>query len=393
MRPFLICCLFLTVHVHAQTPEYSVSDTLTVSVASLPVETDRVERITFLGDTEQHLELRGGTEIDLPALAFVDATEEIYRGEVRLETTEILTSAAALLDQVTTNLENGDFLESRGMIDVRAFTPSGDTLRLAPGKEMSIGIPQRDTFDLNGFAIYAGTRRWGTTAWRRQTIAWAAETKLTYPIYHYERMTRTERLALQTQRDSFVEAQLERGRPPKVVSRQMRRMADRQRRRRRSTRRKRPFRYTRSGRDYAELKRRNILGNARWKYYADTTRNPVRRNFLRFRVPSLGLFNVDRPYRPLPNGARRNVIVHGDHPQLRLLLRDEFVVLSGQRRSDHTIFYDIPIRQAIRLVSLERRPGGRCRVGWLDATSGADGYAIREFREMAGTEVETFLDR
>jgi hypothetical protein len=99
------------------------------------------EQYTFNADSGVVIERPTGTTIKIPASAFINNKGEIVKGNLSLKVREFHSSEDIFRSGIPMSVNNSrsDFLESAGMIELRAFA-NGDTLELATGKNATISL-------------------------------------------------------------------------------------------------------------------------------------------------------------------------------------------------------------------------------------------------------------
>lgn len=107
---------------------------------------------TFLPEHDVKFIANGGTQLAIPANAFVDAKGNLITTEIELEVREGLNALAMVQGNLTT-LSNGQLLESGGMIQVTA-SAEGNEVFLASSKSIIIDIPADSVKE--GMSIFTG---------------------------------------------------------------------------------------------------------------------------------------------------------------------------------------------------------------------------------------------
>lgn len=118
---------------------------------------------TFNIKTNASQEIIGsqGTRLFIPENAFVDAMgNPVSDKEVTVKLTEALTFSDMLLNGLTTMTSDGDVLETGGMFFIEA-TANGQTLSLAPVKEISFKLPNQNLKD--DMRLFSGNTSAGNT--------------------------------------------------------------------------------------------------------------------------------------------------------------------------------------------------------------------------------------
>lgn len=99
------------------------------------------EQYTFNADSGVVIERPTGTTIKIPASAFINSKGEIVKGNLSLKVREFHSAEDIFRSGIPMSVNNSrsDFLESAGMIELRAFA-NEDTLELATGKNATISL-------------------------------------------------------------------------------------------------------------------------------------------------------------------------------------------------------------------------------------------------------------
>lgn len=108
---------------------------VTPTSMDVPYETNQI-------DAEEEFVYEGqfGTEVKVPANAFVDNEGNPVKGKVDLRVREFHGLKDVFLSGITMQSKEGDeVMQSSGMIEIRAYQ-NGDTLELASGKELDIKL-------------------------------------------------------------------------------------------------------------------------------------------------------------------------------------------------------------------------------------------------------------
>ncbi|MCZ4410295.1 OmpA family protein [Cryomorphaceae bacterium 1068] len=109
------------------------------------------------------LKCKRGTKVFISANGFVDSLGNPYEGDVHVKVIEALDYHDFLANELYT-VSDGRLLETGGMLRITAETPSGSTLELADGTDLSIAIPSRTPLqtDMSLFVSNTGAN-WAET--------------------------------------------------------------------------------------------------------------------------------------------------------------------------------------------------------------------------------------
>lgn len=126
-----------------------------VSAPFVGVENETIQK-AIDASTGGVLKVGNGTEIHVPANAFVNSSGQMVVGEIQLSYTEIADPASIIISGIPLNYggDNPKVMESAGMFDLSA-TSNGETLELSEGKSIRAIISsdvegdQYDFFSLN----------------------------------------------------------------------------------------------------------------------------------------------------------------------------------------------------------------------------------------------------
>ena len=122
-----------------------------------------VQKRMITNDKDITLSFSQGTKIDVPANAFVDAFGNPNKERVYLHVQEAYSIEDIVKGNLFTVTNRGQYLESRGMINVEAY--SGDKrLYLKPGKSLTVHLPKEVDED---FKFFKGEDQNGELVWTK----------------------------------------------------------------------------------------------------------------------------------------------------------------------------------------------------------------------------------
>ena len=119
-------------------------------------------RRTIRASSGGSITAKEGTILKVPANTFVDRDGNPVKGSVTLVVDEFLDLGQALANGLTT-FSGGRRLETGGMMQIQALDESGNQLKLAEGKEITLKIPTQDL--KNGMQMFTGKRANGSLDW------------------------------------------------------------------------------------------------------------------------------------------------------------------------------------------------------------------------------------
>ncbi|UKN02795.1 hypothetical protein K6119_04600 [Paracrocinitomix mangrovi] len=105
---------------------------------------------------------KNGTQIQVPANAFVDAFGKRVEGDVEIQLQEAVTPEDIVLGKLLTLTDKGEVLQSRGMINVQAFH-NGNEVYLDKGKSLQVTMATKYE---EGFAHYKAEKKDGKLVWK-----------------------------------------------------------------------------------------------------------------------------------------------------------------------------------------------------------------------------------
>jgi len=103
-----------------------------------------------------------GTEVIVPANAFVDASGRTVEGKITVMLQEAIDAKDILTAGLSTSTSKGENLQSGGMINLEA-NQNGKTLNVSNGKSIQVEIPSDSTVD--GMQFFKGVRKDGRLLW------------------------------------------------------------------------------------------------------------------------------------------------------------------------------------------------------------------------------------
>lgn len=127
------------------------------------IVTPQVQNLLVKGD-EPSVVATKSTQFEIPSNAFLDASGEVYSGEVKIEVVEYMNpivNALAGAPMVFQTEGGNELFASSGMIDFRAYTTSGEELQ--PNPEQIIQVQMNDlqpAADANYYSFNEETMNW-----------------------------------------------------------------------------------------------------------------------------------------------------------------------------------------------------------------------------------------
>jgi hypothetical protein len=109
----------------------------------------------------QTIKGNNGTEINIPANAFVDRRGREVKGFVTVFLQEAITTEDIVLGNLFTKTEDNEILQSKGMINIQAFKVRNE-LQLKDDKSLTVSIP---TGFEEGYSYYQGTSSKAELKW------------------------------------------------------------------------------------------------------------------------------------------------------------------------------------------------------------------------------------
>ena len=119
---------------NSQAPNKSTFKSFDVNYASAGVDVSKEENVQF----------QNGTNIKVPANAFVDASGKTVKGKVEIEYRELKSASEIVASGIPTNYANSNKqqFETGGVVEVRAKS-NGEAIYLAKNKKLEINLPKK----------------------------------------------------------------------------------------------------------------------------------------------------------------------------------------------------------------------------------------------------------
>lgn len=352
---------------------------------------NRYEKATIETNKETTLYLKKGCIVDIPPNAFVDSNGELVTENVIVETLEVLDFQDAILNNVTTNIGE-HFLESRGMISIEAYSMAGEKLSLAKDKSLSIQIPKNSKVEnaTENFSIYKGLLVEGSYDWILDTVSLGTSSRTIRKLYHWEKATDDERASIASQRMEIIKKWEDKGTKKRAIRKRINRYKHNYKKRHRKYK-ERKYKSTKSDRDYEKLSKTMILAKAKYKWHRDTSSLQAWTNYYKFASFSLGMWNIDRMYKT-NRKTQELAVQNNDQREIKLMFKESFVLISGIKKNNTTVFPNIPIDEEIILISTKRNSEEEIEFGYADTTTGAASYTINEHQKYTQIAYKKALD-
>lgn len=351
------------------------------------------------------LKLKGGTKINISPNSFQNAQGELVTGGVVIKTREILSKAQAILADVTTNIGDG-YLESKGMVEVLAETVQGETLQLVQGMSLGIEMPQKESIEGQGYGIYEGVELDdGTLDWRLTDNEIEEETEPVRKYYSWQPISPQVMDSMAQVRQEFV------SKIDSVYGKKGRRYNERKlgyykqmfdyakRRVKYSKKRMKKGlgKSTIRDSDLSKLKRWMVLGKGRYKLEFDslkTAEGDANRMehfsgvtvFSSFRIYNLGFCNVDK----ILNMINTTTVVVNvqENSEVRLLMKDYFSYLRGEKRKDKVVFNQVSKNKEVLIFQFKKLADGKISYGFLRTNSNKRSNEIENTYVCSTDELE-----
>jgi hypothetical protein len=123
---------------------------------AIPINTKyQVPMVSFLETSEKNIDLvyqRTGTEIHIPANAFISKSGDPVKGTVEIRYREFITPSEIFTSGIPMHLQGDEYLESAGMFEVEAWQ-QGEQLVLAP--QVEIEVSMNSSFTDQDYNLYS----------------------------------------------------------------------------------------------------------------------------------------------------------------------------------------------------------------------------------------------
>lgn len=150
--------VFLMLMLSACESEKETPQAFILSTENLPKTT-----FQFSTDRDTILIAKEGTIFHIPANAFVDKNDEVYKGVVEIELLEAFSLEDMVLGNLTTVSDDGRWLESSGMFRF-SIKGKGKILKVNPKSKVMLSLPAFDLQD-DSQIFYGNLQEQGTVIW------------------------------------------------------------------------------------------------------------------------------------------------------------------------------------------------------------------------------------
>lgn len=355
---------------------YKILDKNREVVKSRACLSKKIQEYTLTCHTQNKITLNQGTILHIPDNAFVSNDGKLVKGKVLLSALEVLDRGTSFTENIVTETSDG-YLESAGMIYLKAIDERGQELQLNSGKYINIEMPTAQDFDLKGYQVYNGYTR------ENQSVKWMVNQENTrlrtkddvlslWKNYLWVELTDEEKKALEQKRNDYIQHWKERNVSNRYIRKRLRNSRRYVKKTYKWSKKKDYSRWTKSNRDLSILSKTKILGHTKYKWVLNrevSNRKVKRVRTIRLRIFSLGWKNIDKPL-VFPQKQNNTLIVRNTKDRkVRLFFKDNFAVISGKEEKEQVKFKRIPINTKVTIISTRELENNTIELGYTHGIS------------------------
>lgn len=313
------------------------------------------------------LYLEQGCVLKIPPNVFVTNSGEPVSDNVVLKVAEILDPLTTILSNLNTN--NGDqILESRGMLNIEAFSQDGDTLYLAENKRIEVNVPVQKQYrspsisNETDFQNFRGQVNDSGIDWALTPTKVNMKNIPKWKKYDLKKLSAADRLEVARHREAYINKWLEKGKSKKAIRSNLNRYKTNWKKRQRRVKRKKgpdhKVKYTRSNRDYEKITNYMMLADIRKRWYQDTIYAKTRASryasnrYYSTSIFNLGFINIDRRFK-IESNPIEIAVKNENNGTIKLVSLDNFVVLDGTQKGNKVHFERFPKGEKILLLYIK----------------------------------------